>query len=257
RALAQAIDREEITEGLRRGYGEVAVGPIMPLHWSFDPDLPPLPYAPDSAAALLVRAGFQDTDGDGMLNHPDGAPFTIDLKYPAASDFNRDVAEAVRGDLARVGVEVRPRPTETSTLFADVTSPDRNFDAALLGWSGDFRLDFRDVFHSDNLDGPYQFASYGNPAVDSLLDRATLEADRARATPLWRRLQEILREEQPWSPLYYQTDAFLIRERVGNVRMDIRGALVNVTDWWVDAPAPADSIQAPGVDADAGDDQVG
>ena len=59
--------------------------------------------------------------------------------------------------------------------------------------------------------------------------------------PLWRRVQEILREEQPWTPLYYQTDAFLARERVRDLETDIRGGLVNVQEWWVEE-APSDTV---------------
>lgn len=236
RALAMAIDRDRILTGLRQGYGEVAVTPVMPFHWAFSDELRPLPFAPDSSRALLAEAGIRDTDGDGVLELPDGSDFTIELKLVAGSDYQRDVGEAIRSDLAQLGVRSSTRPTDGSTLFQDVTSQDRTFDAALLGWSGDFRLDLHDLFHSDSHGGPYQFASYGNPEVDSLMDRAALEPDPDRATPLWARVQEVLREEQPWTVLYYQTDAFLARERVRDMDMDIRGALVNLSDWWVASP---------------------
>ena len=236
RALAMAIDREEILQGLRHGLGEVAVGPIMPFHWAYDDDLAPLPFDPDSARALLAAAGIRDRDEDGVAELPDGSEFEIRLKLPAGSATNRDIAGAVRNDLRAIGVRLVTRPTEVTSLFADVTSPERPFEAVLLGWSGDFRLDFRDTFHSDALGEPYQFASYSNPVVDSLMDRATLETNRARAIPLWRRVQEILRREQPWTLLYYQTDAFLARDRLQGVEMDIRGALRTLPRWWVDEP---------------------
>ena len=239
RALAMAIDREEILQGLRHGFGEVAVGPIMPFHWAYDDDLPPLPFSPDSARALLAAAGIRDTDGDGTAELTDGSPFEVRLKLPAGSSTNQDIAGAVQNDLRAIGVRLVTRPTEVTSLFADVTSPERPFEAALLGWSGDFRLDFRDTFHSDALGGPYQFASYSNSEVDSLMDRAVLETDRARATRLWRRVQEILRREQPWTLLYYQTDAFLARDRLRGVEMDIRGALMTLPEWWVEPAASA------------------
>ena len=234
RALTMAIDRKEILEGVRHGFGEVAVGPIMPFHWSYDEALQPLPHDPAAATALLEEAGVEDRDGDGTLETPDGKEFGLEIKLPAGSAYLSDLAEAVRDDLARIGVGSRTRPTEATTLFADLTSGERRFDAAILGWSGDFRLDLHDTFHSDALDGPYQFAAYSNPAVDSLMDRGRETIDRGEAAPLWQRVQQILREEQPWTPLFYLTDVYLARERVRNLDADIRGALVDVQRWWVE-----------------------
>jgi peptide/nickel transport system substrate-binding protein len=214
----------------------VATGPIMPFHWAYDPAVAPIPFDPDSARALLARAGIRDRDGDGILERPDGSDFALEIEIPAGNDLSRDVAEAIRGDLANLGVAATTRALELGTLFADVTSPERDFDAALLGWSGDFRLDLRDTFHSRAMEGPYQFASYSNTALDSLMDRAVRERSRERATPLWHQVQRILVDEQPWTVLYYQTDAFLAQERLRGLDMDIRGGLVHVTDWWLEEP---------------------
>ncbi|MEJ2504057.1 MAG: ABC transporter substrate-binding protein [Gemmatimonadota bacterium] len=240
-ALAMAIDRQAILDALRSGLGEVATGPIMPFHWSFDPELAPVPYDPERARSLLAEAGIEDRDDDGVLELPGGEEMALELKMPAGSDYRRDVAEAVRADLAALGVRATTRATEATTLFADITSPERRFDAVLVGWSGDVRLDFHDTFHSDALGGPLQFASYSNPVLDSVMGLAEAATDREAAIPLWRRVQQILRDEQPWTPLYYHTDAFLARERVRSLDADIRGVLVNVQRWWVEeSPAGGD-----------------
>jgi peptide/nickel transport system substrate-binding protein len=239
-ALAMSIDRDRILHSFRSGFGLPAAGPILPFHWSHDPDLRPVPFDPDSARSLLAAAGIRDRNGDGRLQRPDGSPFRLEIKLPAASDLNRDIAEAVRSDLAALGIQVQTRPTEATTLFADVTSADRRFDAALLGWAADIRVNLRDTFHSDTRGGAYQFASYGNPEADSLMDRAGRELDRGVAAPLWRRVQQILRDDQPWTLLYYQTDAYLARDRLKGVEMDIRGALITIPRWWVDGSPGAE-----------------
>jgi peptide/nickel transport system substrate-binding protein len=233
-ALALAMDRQEILDGLRHGLGELGVGPVMPFHWAWNDALEPLPFDPDSALVLLEGAGIRDGDGDGTLELPDGRPFAVAITVPAGNDYLRDLGEAVRDDLDRLGVRATTRAVEVTTLFADVTSPERRFEAALLGWTADFRLDLRDLFHSDALSGPYQFASFSDPEVDSLLDRASVEVNADRAAPAWRRIQAILLQEQPWTVIYYETEALLARGRVRDLEMDIRGALVNVGDWWVE-----------------------
>lgn len=233
RALTMAINRQAMVDAFRDGFGQVAVGPVLPWHWAFDHDLPPLPYDPDSARALLAAAGYRDRNGDGIVENAAGKPFQIELKVVASNSVNRDIAELIRGNLAAIGVRVTTQPVEGTTLIADVTSPDRRFDAFVFGWDGDFRLNLRNQFHSAEMSGPYQFASYRNAAVDSLLDAANLVEDRDKALPLWHRLQRILRDEQPWTFLYYQPQVLLVRDRLQGATMDSRGALVNLARWWV------------------------
>ena len=236
RALAMAVDRREIL-ALRYGHGELAVGPVPPYHPAYPDDIPPLPFAPDSAVALLAEAGITDRDGDGVLDTADGEPFTIELMVPANNAFNRDMAEVIRSHLADVGVTVDVRYTEFGTMIGVITVPSRAFDAFLLSWEGDFRLNIRNIFHSAEREGPYGFAGYSNPVVDSLIDALAVTSDPERARPMFADLQRIMREEQPWMFLHYYPDLFAANERVQDLRMDIRGAFVTVADWWISGSA--------------------
>ncbi|MEX0906686.1 MAG: ABC transporter substrate-binding protein [Gemmatimonadota bacterium] len=239
RALTLALNRQQIVDVLRAGHGEVAVGPIGPFHWSFDDAVAPLPYDPDSARAMLRAAGIEDGDGDGTRELQNGEPFEIELKLAAGSAINRDMAELIRADLAAVGVRIAARPVDGATMFQDLTSPSRPFMAVLAAWESDFRINLRDIYHSAERDGMFGGAGYANQRVDSLIERVALTADREDARPLYVELQRILRDEQPWAFLYYYADLVLLRDRLQGVEMDVRGALVNVGEWWVtDAAAP-------------------
>lgn len=235
-ALALGVDRRTILDALRGGFGQVATGPIPPSHWAFDASLRPLPYAPDSARAALARLGYRDRNGDGLVEDPSGKPFRIALKVPASSSFNRNVAEMVQAQLARIGVKVDVVPTDGRVFLDDVTSPERRFDAAIMAFESDFRIVYRDQFHSASIGKPFQLASYSNAAVDSIIDRAPLTMDRAKALPLWHRFQAILLDEEPWTFLYYFPDLVLVRRELRDADMDVRGTFVNVTRWWK-APA--------------------
>lgn len=241
RALAMLIDRQRIVDLLRGGRDRLAASPFPPSHWAHDASLEPLPYDPAAAAALLAEAGFRDIDGDGILEDPGGKDFTIELKVAAGVEFQRDAAELVRADLAAGGVKLTTRPAEWLTLIGDITSPERRFDAVLLEWQTDVRANFRDLFHSATLEGPYHVTSYSNLEVDRILDEAPRITDRERALPLWRRFQEIMREEQPWTLLYYPSDIFAVKERVKGIEMDARGAFRTLARWWIAGQRPADA----------------
>jgi peptide/nickel transport system substrate-binding protein len=238
RALTMAIDREKIIKVLRGGRGEVAVGPVPSFHWSFDPNIRAVPYSVAGARALLDSAGIRDLNGDGALELAAGKPFEIELKVAANNPFNRDMGEMIRADLAALGVKVATRPTEFSTMLEDVTSGARKFQAVLFAWESDFRLVVHDNFHSESMDNPWQFASYRNAEVDTLLDKLATTVSRDSARPLWQRLQTVIRDEQPWTFLYSYSTLHAARERLKGVEMDIRGAFVNLPKWYV-SPAPA------------------
>jgi peptide/nickel transport system substrate-binding protein len=192
-----------------------------------------LPYAPDSARALLATAGIIDRNGDGIVDLENAKPFRIELKLPANNRLNADIAEMIRADLADVGVRVSTRPTEYGTMVADVVAPERKFDAVLMGWESDFKLVLRDQFHSDAINNQLQFAHYRNPEIDRLLDQLDTTMSPEAAAPLWRRLQTIMRDEEPWTFLFYYGTEYGARERLQGVEMDIRGWLVSAPEWWL------------------------
>ncbi|MGQ0814391.1 MAG: ABC transporter substrate-binding protein [Gemmatimonadota bacterium] len=233
RALTMGIDREKLVKVLRSGRGAVVAGPVPAFHWSYDENIRPLPYSVDSARALLAAAGIDDSNGDGTLELANDKPFEIQLKLPANNPFNRDMAEMIRSDLAALGVRIVTRPTDFSTMIEDVMSPERKFQAVLMAWQNDFRLVIYDNFHSKSIRNPLQFASYRNAEVDSLLDKLQRTTVRGEARPAWRRLQTVMRDEQPWSFLYSYSTLHAARERLQGVAMDIRGTFVNLPQWWV------------------------
>jgi peptide/nickel transport system substrate-binding protein len=253
RALTHAIDRPLILAALREGYGELAVGPIGPYHWAYDESVQPIAFDPDSARAMLDAAGLRDRTGDGMRELPDGRPFRIELKIQAGSAINRDMAEMIRAQLGAVGVGVSTRPVDMATLIQDITSPERNFQAVIMGWRSDFRINLRDTFHSAAQGGQFQTASYSNPRVDALVDSVGMTRSRDEAMPIYAELQRILRDEQPWTFLYYYPDLVLMRDRLQGVEMDIRGAFTSVTRWWVSQGAPVPAPE-PGDSAGRGPD---
>jgi len=235
RALTMGTDRESIVRSVVRGYGTVAHTGVPPFHWAFDPNaVEPLPYDPEAARALLDEAGWRDRDGDGVRESADGTRLSFVIKYNT-NQTRQQVAEIMQSQLAQIGVEAQPQVVEYTTLMSQIQTPSlRDFDAIVLGWSADFKLDDTDLFHSERIDRPYAFSGTRNPEMDRLLEAISNTADREQAKELWTEYQAVLVAEQPYTFVYFPDRLDGVNRRVRNVVMDTRGDWVNVKDWYLD-----------------------
>jgi peptide/nickel transport system substrate-binding protein len=239
RALAMAVDRASIVENLTHGHARLAEASVPPFHFGFDESVGELvAYDPDAARALLAEAGWEDRDGDGVRENADGIPLAITLSYNAGNQTRADIGQVMRAQLQDVGVALRPEAVDYQALMGRVLDAEsRDFDALFLNWAHEFRVDDSDLFHSDRLEGRYQFTGIQDPQLDDYLDSLRVVADRGRATDLWRAYQRRVAELQPFMFLYYPDRLSGVRTRVQNVEIDTRGEWVNIGLWYLDPAA--------------------
>lgn len=234
RALTMGINREQIVDATLYGHGTLANSTVPPFFWQYDPEAgADLGYNPEEAARLFEEAGF--TKGpDGILRKPDGQPFTFTLNTNQGNKVREDIAAIAQADLRRLGVDMRIQVLEWGTLLDRVNDPkNRNFDAVLIGWRTEFRIDDSDLFHCDKRDEPYQWVNHCDPQVDMYLDTLPLIADREQARPLWSQYQRLIAQQQPYTFIYYQDRLHGVHERLRNVISDPRGDWVGIDRWYV------------------------
>jgi peptide/nickel transport system substrate-binding protein len=245
RALTLAIDRRQLLDALLYGYGEVGVSTSTPAHWAYELQRElELPYDPEAARRLLREAGWEDLNGDGVLQDSGGRPFRFTLLTNQGNDLRRDIGEIVQAQLRRVGILAQPRTLEWNTLVAILDGRvnrrgerERDFEAVISGWVNDFRKDDSSILHTRHLDGPFQETGFSNARADVLMDTLRVLMDRAAAGPLWREYHALLLEESPYTVLHYPHRLLAHRERLRGVELDARGDLISVGRWWI---APAD-----------------
>lgn len=235
RALTMAIDRGALVSALLEGHGDVAVGPVGPWHWAFDATDEPIPFMPDSARSILSAAGWTDADADGILDR-EGEAFEFEL-FAAPRDKWRDIATAVQANLRDVGIQMTIDVREPASIAPLVFSPDRRYDALLLGWTRDVPLDDRELWACERIEQPFQFTSYCDPALDAVLDSMQVVADRDLLDALVNRYNEIMARDQPYTFLYYADHVVAARVELRDVAMDSRGDWVSITDWWLEPAA--------------------
>ena len=231
RALTMAINRQEIVEALLYGYGTVAVSDAMPFQWEFNEALEPWPYDIEEARRLLAEEGWTDHDGDGIIDK-DGRPFRFTLRTNQGNDLREDIVVIVQNALQQVGIDAQPQMVEWNTFITDLK--DKKFEAAVSGWSVDFKFNPTDTFSTEAIEaGQYNYPSYSNPTADSLMHLALSTLDREQAKPLWNQYSEIIHQDQPYTFLYYLNERVGVNNRLRSVEADARGHLINAAEWWI------------------------
>jgi peptide/nickel transport system substrate-binding protein len=235
RALTMAIDREQVVEAVRRGYGELGNSTVPPFYWNHDASAgADLGYDPDGARALLAEAGWEDRNGDGILQDAQGRPFRFTAITNTGNRERQEILEIVQAQLRRVGVDLQPQLLEWGSLLGRVNDPvRRDFDAVLIGWVTEFRIDDVNLFHCDRQNEPYQWVSHCNRRLDALLDTLPKIVDRDAAGPLWAEYQQLLAQDQPYTILYFQQRLEAVHNRLRNVQVDARGDWMGVQRWFI------------------------
>ncbi len=231
-AIAYAVNREEIIDGVLLGLGKPATGPYKPGTWTYNPNVRTYPYDPAKARSLLADAGWTDRNNRGVLEK-DGKPFEFEIITNQGNEIRAKCAEIIQRRLAEIGIRVKIRVIEWAAFINDFINK-RKFDATILAWTVPMEPDLFDVWHSSKT-GPQElnFISYRNAEVDALIVRARETFDREVRKRCYDRIQEILAEEQPYLFLYIPDALPIIHARFRGVEVAPLGIGHNFIQWYV------------------------
>ncbi|MCX8043659.1 MAG: peptide-binding protein [Desulfobacterota bacterium] len=231
-AIAHAIDKKEIVEGVLLGLGEIATGPYVPHTWPYNPDVPQYTFDQQRAAALLDAAGWHQIDTDGV-RIKDGARFEFTILTNMGNSLRMNTATIIQWRLAQIGIKVKIRVIEWSTLINEFIDKKR-FEALLLGWSIGVDPDQYDIWHSSKVrNKELNFISYNNPEVDRLLEagRRTFDIDERKR--IYGTFQSILAEDVPYIFLYVPYALPIVHRRFHNIHPSPIGITYNLYRWYV------------------------
>lgn len=183
RAVNVAVDREALVEGVLEGFGSPASGPVDHSPW-FNPDSAITDADPDAARQVLADAGWEDADGDGVVEK-DGTAAEFTLVYPAGDSLRQGLALSVVDMLEPAGIKVA-----TEGLGWDAIEKRMHTDAVLFGWGSHDPTEMYNLYHS-SMAGTELFnpGFYADDTVDGHLDAALAATDQDEALEHWRAAQ--------------------------------------------------------------------
>jgi peptide/nickel transport system substrate-binding protein len=228
RALTMALDRTTIVRSTYGAYGQVANAPVPMAQWNHSLVTSAYSYDPAAARALLIRRGWADRDGDGILEK-DGLPLALRLNVPPNA-LRLTMAPQVQEQFRRIGARL-----DIVRIDGPVWIERRN--------RGDFDLDFSAATMDPSPSGIVQswtcagrngsnVGQYCNPAVDSLIESAI--ASTTGSERQWRAAYAALTRDAPAIFLAAPTTLFALHSRFRNVIIRPESFYSDVWRWSVD-----------------------
>ncbi len=230
RAIAHAIDLNVILNTVWYGYGHVSPTPISTF-------LPQYLNTAIKPYAFDLKAAEQLLDEAGYKRNGSGTRFTLRLTHNSYNEGFKRVAEYLKQNLARIGIDARIDSYDFSTYIQKVYT-ERAFDltAEYLGNQFDPTLGVQRIYWSKNfkLGLPFSNAShYQNPEVDRLLEAASIEVDEAKRKQEFNDFQKIIADELPVINLISLENVTVFNKRVRNHTIGAEGVQSNFADVYI------------------------
>ena len=129
-AIIYAMDRQAMVDGLVAGHGSLANALMKPSLSVYPDTLNTYDYSVSKAQELLKDAGWEDTNGDGIVDK-DGQNLVLTLQYSTGS--NDDLAQVVQSFAKAAGIQIELVGQDFNTVLATLKDSTAEFDLAFMG----------------------------------------------------------------------------------------------------------------------------
>ena len=217
-AIAMGIDRDKIVNEILGGVNRRADSIIPPGILGFREKTAVLPFDVAKAKALLAEAGF-----------PDGKGFPeLDFSYRDGRPDVENVAIALQQQLKQnLGINLHPKKIEWGAYLKVHNS--KKMEIFHMRWAADY-LD-PENFLSTLLAsyGNENKINYKNDQYDALCHEGDTTFDEKKRAEVYGKAEDIVLQDAPFVPIYFQKDAELISSRVSGMRESAFGHLPHTT----------------------------
>ncbi len=230
-ALNLGINKQSIVDDLLYGATHVATSEIG-MGWAACA-IPPSPYDPAAARALLTEAGFEDLDGDGVrecqscLFADPGTPLRLKIQTTSGNQLREDVQVLLIEMMADIGVDMYIENVPSAQLFGSWANgafrKHGNFDILMYTTTDsiDPHSHMEAYFHSTRMPTAANngvgnnYSRWINLEADQHLQEAGATPDTTVRAQAYQRVCELIDADHPHIYLYDRGDLHLVRANVG------------------------------------------
>lgn len=229
KALAMAVNRQEILNEFLSEFGQLAYSPVTNIfNTANDSSLSPYKYNLAGAKELLSEQGWKDSDNDGILEK-NGVEFSFKLFVPSGNPLREFAGTIIKNNLREVGIEVEIQTMELGVFIENVMT--RKIDAFMAGWSVPVPINLKPYWYSDLVESPLNIVGYSNPLADEILNKLEQRLSENNYFQMLQDFEKIMIEDEPVIFLYWIDNIVVYNSNIKNITVDPLGALQYCWEW--------------------------
>jgi peptide/nickel transport system substrate-binding protein len=238
KAIAHAVNKQEISEKIYKGLFKVAHSDQFPLSYAYNPEVEKLNlFDPAKSKELLDAAGWKP-GGDGIRSK-DGLRASLTIASTTGRKPRELTEQVLVSYLKAVGIELKIGNVPGPKLFGrpDGLLYSGKYDLGLYAWTTSPDPNNLTLWNSKQIPPNGQnYTRFRNAEVDKLTEEGTRTVDKGKRADIYRRIQMIMAEELPMLTLLYWTTLDAVSNRLKGFRPNPTnsGNLWNCQEWYVE-----------------------
>ena len=236
-AIMYAIDRQSILDNIVEGRGTIVNAPLLPSSWAYpeESELEQYKYDVEKAKALLKEAGWEDKDGDGIVENANGEKLELTIDCQNDHEVRQKTATAIQESLKAAGIAVEIDTMEYSALM-DKAVANHDFDLYMMGNTLSLDPDPKPMWASTAISNEpgvigYNIVAYNNPETDKLIEEGNATLDQNERKSIYGEFAKILNRDVPEAYLFCQNVERVYNSGLEGYKPSTFNEFYNVHNW--------------------------
>lgn len=236
-AIMYAIDRQSILDNIVEGRGSIVNAPLLPSSWAYpeESELEQYKYDVEKAKSLLKEAGWEDKDGDGIVENANGEKLELTIDCQNDHEVRQKTATAIQESLKAAGIAVEIDTMEYSALM-DKAVANHDFDLYMMGNTLSLDPDPKPMWASTAISNEpgvigYNIVAYNNPETDKLIEEGNATLDQNERKSIYGEFAKILNRDVPEAYLFCQNVERVYNPGLEGYKPSTFNEFYNVHNW--------------------------
>lgn len=236
-AIMYAIDRQSILDNIVEGRGSVVNAPLLPSSWAYpeESELEQYKYDVEKAKSLLKETGWEDKDGDGIVENANGEKLELTIDCQNDHEVRQKTATAIQESLKAAGIAVEIDTMEYSALM-DKAVANHDFDLYMMGNTLSLDPDPKPMWASTAISNEpgvigYNIVAYNNPETDKLIEEGNATLDQNERKSIYGEFAKILNRDVPEAYLFCQNVERVYNPGLEGYKPSTFNEFYNVHNW--------------------------